>query len=135
LSRGRRHLAAFFGRTATVGVLLAAGAAADLLAHNGQANLPLHAATVARQVDVVTVLLRHGCDVNARTASGWTPLHLAAHGGYAEMIDLLVERGAALGPRNAEGATPTDLADQQGRTEVAARLRALRDNRRSEGAG
>ena len=117
------HLAAFFGRTATVELLLEAGAASDLLAHNHQANLPLHAATAARRVKVVTVLLRHGCDVNARTEGGWTPLHLAAHGGYTELVDLSIEHGAALESRNAEGATPYDLAIEQGRSETAARLR------------
>lgn len=117
------HLAAFFGRTATVEMLLAAGASPDLLARNRQANLPLHAATAARRVDVVTVLLRHGCDVNARTAGGWTPLHLAAHGGYTELVDLFIEHGAALESRNAEGVTPYDLAIEQGRSEAAARLR------------
>ena len=117
------HLAAFFGRTATVELLLAAGAADDLLARNGQANMPLHAATAARRVDVVTLLLKHGSDVNARTAGGWTPLHLAAHGGYAELVDLLLEWGAAPESRNAEGATPYDLAVEQGRSEVSARLR------------
>ncbi len=119
------HLAAFFGRTATVGLLLAAGAADNLLARNEQANLPLHAATAARRVDAVTMLLKHGSEVDGRTAGGWTPLHLAAHGGYAELVDLLLEWGAAPESRNTEGATPVDLADQQGRTEVAARLRAL----------
>jgi ankyrin repeat protein len=119
------HLAAFFGRTATVEMLLAAGAATDLLARNPQANLPLHAATAARRVDVVAVLLRHGCDVNSRTAGGWTPLHLAAHGGYTELVDLFIEHGAALESRNADGVTPYDLAIEQGRSETAARLRVL----------
>jgi ankyrin repeat protein len=117
------HLAAFFGRTPTVGLLLAAGALDNLLAHNPQANMPLHAATAARRVDVVTLLLKHGSDVNACTAGGWTPLHLAAHGGYAELVDLLFEWGAAPESRNAEGATPYDLAVEQGHSEVAARLR------------
>ena len=117
------HLAAFFGRTATVELLLAAGALDNLLARNGQANMPLHAATAARRVDVVTLLLKHGSDVNARTAGGGTPLHLAAHGGYAELVDLLLEWGAALESRSAEGATPYDLAVEQGHSEVSARLR------------
>jgi uncharacterized protein len=119
------HLAAFFGRTATAELLLESGAAADLLARNRQANLPLHAATAARRVDVVSLLLGHGSDVNARTADGWTPLHLAAHGGFAELVDIFVEKGAGLNTRNAQGATPLDLAIEQGRTEVAAHLRAL----------
>lgn len=119
------HLAAFFGRTATAELLLESGAAADLLARNRQANLPLHAAAAARRVDVVRLLLRQGSDVNARTADGWTPLHLAAHGGFAELVDVFVEKGAGLNTRNAQGATPLDLAIEQGRTEVAAHLRAF----------
>ncbi len=119
------HLAAFFGRTATVELLLATGAATDLLARNHQANLPLHAATAARRVDVVTVLLRNGCNVNARTAGGWTALHLAAHGGYTELVDLFIEHGAAPDSRNADGATAYDLAVEQGRSETAARLQVL----------
>jgi uncharacterized protein len=119
------HLAAFFGRRETAKALLDAGAAIDALAHNRRANMPLHAATAGRRVDLVDLLLEHDADVNSTTAEGWTQLHLAAHGGYLELVELLLARGASIGSRTAEGKTPLDLAMQQGQAAVGVRLRAL----------
>jgi len=119
------HLAAFFGQRETAEVLLQAGARIDLLSHNRQANMPLHAATAARRVDLVYLLLEHGAEVNSTTAEGWTPLHLAAHGGFLELAERFLSRGASIEAQTAEGRTPLDLATQQGQAEVLTRLRAF----------
>ena len=81
----------------TLPIRMQAGARIDLLSHNRQANMPLHAATAARRVDLVYLLLEHSAEVNSTTAEGWTPLHLAAHGGSLELAETFLSRGASIG--------------------------------------
>jgi len=75
----------------------------DLLAeHGGDVNAveegfgwtPLHAcAEWWNDTQIAEALLRHGANVNARSAQGWTPLHYSIALGRNEMAALLRERG------------------------------------------
>jgi ankyrin repeat protein len=57
---------------------------------------------------VVSVLLEHGADVNAKNQDGSTALHAAAFLGRAETAQLLLEKGADAATRNNDGATSLD---------------------------
>jgi len=47
--------------------------------NNAYGNTALHTAIRAGHVDIVSLLLEKGCDVNARNHIGSTPLHLCAY--------------------------------------------------------
>ena len=55
---------------------------------------PLHAATAARNAEVVTLLLEAGADPDARQHGGWTPLAAARHAGQDAIADILLAHGA-----------------------------------------
>ncbi len=76
---------------------------------------PIHAihAAAARADDPVTIslLVRAGADVNARTNNGQTPLHeAAATNNNPAIIEALVEAGADVNARAAGGRTPLHVA-------------------------
>jgi uncharacterized protein len=54
-------------------------------------------------LDIVTILLDAGADIDGATYHGSTPLMVAAAGGNLPIVRLLVERGAALHRRDSEG--------------------------------
>ena len=55
---------------------------------------------------MVTLLLSHGADVNARDNNGMTPLHDAAREGHSEVVTLLLSHGADVNARDNNGRTP-----------------------------
>jgi ankyrin repeat protein len=59
-------------------------------------------------LNIATLLLDQGADVNATDQFGNTSLHLAVR--YPELVRLLLERGARVGARNAFGDTPLHRA-------------------------
>jgi ankyrin repeat protein len=81
-------------------------------------------------VDLVSLLIARGADVNGRRRDGLTALHSAAYRGHLGVIDLLLKHGADVALRGHEGHGPhagqtaADLADAQGHTDAAALLRA-----------
>jgi ankyrin repeat protein len=79
--------------------------------------------------DIVRYLLDAGEDPNRfnppGTHSHSTPLHQAALAGHGDVVRLLVERGARLDIRDIHHqGTPLEWAEYDGRSEVAAYLRA-----------
>ena len=52
-------------------------------------------------LELVSLRLAKGCDVNVGMPSGWTALMLAAHMGQLEIVRLLLEKGARLQGSNA----------------------------------
>jgi len=73
--------------------LIAAGA--DLRGVNGRSETPLHWAVWRRRSDrIITILLDHGADLDARRDDGRTAYALAIRTGQAATADLLAQRGA-----------------------------------------
>jgi uncharacterized protein len=117
------HLAAFFGHLDAARVLLGAGAAVDAVAMDPQRVTPLHSAAAGRHPDIVSLLLEHGADPNARQRGGWTPLHAAAQNGDSSSVEALLAAGADPVTRHDAGSSAADLAEEAGHSELAALLR------------
>ncbi len=61
-------------------------------------------------VDIVSLCLNAGVDVNARAGDGHTALHFAVTSASPEVVELLIGRGANANARNSAGATPLHRA-------------------------
>lgn len=123
------HLAAFFGRTEAVRILLEAGASVTAYTRNDFANQPLHAAAAGRHVEICRLLLAAGADVNATQHGGYAPLHEAAQHGDDEMVELFLSAGGDPTVSVADGGTPADLAAAAGHRDVAKRIREVAEAR------
>lgn len=104
------HLAAFFGKTEAVRLLLNKGAEVKRRSTNPMNNLALHAAAAGRHTGVVKLLLEFGTPANAQQHGGWTALHAAAQHGDVEMAEILVQNGADISARADNQQRPLDLA-------------------------
>ena len=114
------HLAAHFGETPAVALLLAHGGDPRARSRNPLANTPLHAGLAGTAgLDLVDRLLSAGAEVNAVDGGGFTPLHLAASRGELSLVTRLLLRGAETSMRTAEGRTPADLARARGHEPTA----------------
>ncbi len=120
------HLAAFFGRSGTVAMLIAAGAELEARSANYMANTPLCAA-IAGKTDAATIstLLEAGANASATVASGVRPLHLAASRGATGIVNDLLRRGARADVTTDDGKTAAQFAAERGHPEVAAMLEAV----------
>ena len=87
-------LAAFFGQPEAVRFLIGRGADVHAVARNPMRVQPLHAATAARIVESVRLILEAGADPNAEQQEGWTALMAARRHGDDEIVDLLLAHGA-----------------------------------------
>lgn len=116
-------LAAFFGQSEVVRLLLEAGANPSAPSQNAMRVAPLHSAVAAQHIDIAADLLRHGAEANATQADDFTPLHEAAQNGQVEMIALLLQHGADTRAQLSDGRTPLQLAEAHGKREAAALLR------------
>lgn len=114
------HLAAFFGRTATVSALIEAGADLEARSANYMENTPLCAA-IAGATDPATIaaLLAAGADASARAAAGVRPIHLAASRGAEAVVRALLERGARADVATDDGKTAAQFAAERGHPSVA----------------
>ncbi|HEX3299529.1 MAG TPA: ankyrin repeat domain-containing protein [Actinomycetota bacterium] len=117
------HLAAFFGQTDAVRLLLARGATVDRNGTGWMTGTPLHAAASGSHAGVVRMLLDAGADPNNRQRHGYTPLHSAAANGDLESIDLLLETGADPAATNDDGETALVLAEREDDLVIVERLR------------
>jgi uncharacterized protein len=111
-------LAAFFGRTAAVALLLEAGADPNVAAQNALRVRPIHSAAANRRPEtalaIVGKLLARGADPNVTQQGGWTPLHQAADHGHVELVQLLLEHGAHRHSRSEDGRLPVEMARTKG---------------------
>ena len=113
-------LAAFFGQTDAVRLLLDRGADVHAVARNAMKVTAMNAAAAAnsRRAEVARLLLDYGATVDARQEGGWTPLHAAAQSGDVELVTLLLARGADPALANDYGKTAAALAEEKGHAEV-----------------
>ena len=78
-------------------------------ARDSDASTPLHCAAWKGHVEVVTLLLESGADIQAKNENchwGDTALHAAAHGNQRAVAEALIDRGADLHALNSAGNTP-----------------------------
>jgi ankyrin repeat protein len=117
------HLAAFFGHTDIVRLLLGRGADPMAVARNPMEVMPLHSAMagsdVAGRPPTAQLLLEHGANVDARTHGGFTALMEAAQNGDLETATLLLSHGADASLASDQGKTASDLATAGGHPDVA----------------
>lgn len=120
-------LAAYFGQTEALALLLEAGADPNAISRNTRQVRPLHSAVAHRRPEAALksaeVLLARGAEVNVAQPGGWTPLHHAAASGHVELVKLLLRSGADTQAKSDDGRTPVDLAAAYGFTEVTDILR------------
>jgi ankyrin repeat protein len=116
-------LAASRGNVQTVRALLAGGADPFMTTQKGTA--PLHVATWGGSpyagdwtedekknlLEVTTLLVERGADVNSTGEHGWTPLHGAAYKGVDAVVQFLVEHGAHIDVFDEYGQTPLSIAN------------------------
>ncbi|XP_066594349.1 ankyrin repeat and KH domain-containing protein 1 isoform X2 [Prorops nasuta] len=80
---------------------------------------PLMEAASAGHVDIVSLLIAHGADVNAQSTSGNTPLMYACAGGHENVVRVLLKAGANVEDHNENGHTPLMEAASAGHVPVA----------------
>jgi hypothetical protein len=93
-------------------------------ARGGRPETPMHAAAGAGHANIISLLIEHGADIEARSRiiSGGTPLHRAAWGGRLEVGQYLLDRGADINARDWSLRTPLIYAVLAGDVEFARML-------------
>ncbi len=128
--------AARCGRTEEVSSLIELGARIDWSPENE--DTPLLAAVKNNHIDVATILIAHGADVNRTSIGGNNALHLAARGGHEEMCALILSATSGSDEENGDsittcpflcsndaGLTPFDIAVEKGFWALAETLKNL----------
>ena len=113
------HLACQSRRPLVVEYLLHAGANPHL-ASLSRGLTALHQAAMRGCISCVQMLLKSGCDINARTCSetASTALHLAVSVGASVCVRVLLEARADACVRDTEGFTPLHIASAKGNLEI-----------------
>ena len=111
------HMAAEYGSTDVIRILLEAGANPGARDKNGLT--PLHRAVLNNRSGATRLLLEAGFNVNDVDKNGNTPLHYAADVSREEMMELLLAGGADVNAKNKDGATPLHCAVWMLRTNAA----------------
>lgn len=92
---------------------------------------PLHIACERGNLELITYLVEHGADINAKTDptkdillsgyrynDGTTPLHIACKSGRLEIIKYLAEHGAEINIINEHDETPLSIAQNDNHVEI-----------------
>jgi ankyrin repeat protein len=103
------HLAALYGRTDAVRLLLERGADPNAPTTTGRQATPLHCAALRGHLAAVRLLLAGGADVNVADRGGETALHLACRSHDSSMQALLAEHGADSDRVSRCGQTPSQV--------------------------
>lgn len=112
-------LACFFGHIDVVKCLTKKGANPNLASNNSFRVAPIHSASAISHLEIATVLIAHGANVNVRQAQGFTPLHSAAHNGQTALVKLLVDSKANINVKTDAGQTPLEMAIEKNFKETA----------------
>lgn len=123
-------MAARFGATSSVIVLLRAGANPDLATGDRWGSTPLMEAARDGHVEIGRRLLRAGARVNHPDSSGGTALHWAVRAGNSRYAEVLLNGGADQSVRDWSGETPLDVARRINNPDLVALLESWRGRRR-----
>src|SRR5262249_51347846 len=69
-------------------------------------------------LNLITLLLDHGADINVRNMKGKTPLRLAVESGNSELVHLFLRRRAQVDDKAKDGQTALMVARAQNLTEI-----------------
>jgi ankyrin repeat protein len=107
-------LAAFFGHSETVRLLLARGADVAQVARNAMRIQAIHAAVAGRSRETVELVVEAGAPINAQQDKGWTALHEVVNKKDLDLTRYFLAHGADPKVQNDEGKSPIGLAAEQG---------------------
>jgi uncharacterized protein len=84
----------------------------------------LHAAMFQKNLEIVTLLINYGINVNAQgPRNGYTPLHDAVWANNPEAAKILLANGAKTDIKGKEGLTPYEKAVKENKKEMAELLK------------
>ncbi|MBE1445228.1 ankyrin repeat domain-containing protein [Paenibacillus sp. OAS669] len=120
-------MAAHFGNTETVKLLLDLGADVNARSKDGSLNnMAIHAAIMGNYEHIIQMLIQYGADVHAKCEgslrSGYTVLHVAAYFGRDSLVKLFLEYGVDPTVKNEDGETAHQIAVHKGHLLTAALL-------------
>jgi hypothetical protein len=102
--------------------------ARDVNNKGGSHMTPLHAASIKGHLEVASLLLENGADINSRDHVGRVPLHRVSQGGQLIMVEsslsiarLLVKFGADVNVTDDDDWTPLHAAARSGYREITER--------------
>ncbi|XP_068116788.1 ankyrin repeat domain-containing protein 27 isoform X2 [Hyperolius riggenbachi] len=96
------------------------GLSVNVSSHDG--FTPVHIASMHGHTVLVSLLLKHGAQVDAKNGSRALPLHLACHKGHLEVVKILLEYSTGKNKRDMNGNTPLIYACMGDHLEIASLL-------------
>ena len=90
----------------------------DVNTMGGYHGSPLFAALIKEDIDVASLLLQRGANLNILDEIGRSALHRAAEGGRIHIADLLLKHGADVDLPNSSGDSALSLASYKGQIEM-----------------
>ena len=92
------------------------GSGADVNGVNKVKHTPLMIAAIRGHINALTLLIKHGADVDLQDSDGYKALHFAVYGSdiSSEMFSCLIGIGADVNARTNNGVTPLMIAAEEG---------------------
>jgi ankyrin repeat protein len=116
LSRTALHWAAVSGKTELARALLDENShqLANVRAVTERGKTALHLAAENNHLEIVSLLLARGAEIEATSDGYWTPLLNAAQNGHDRVVELLLEKEANVNARTSSGMTALHWAAENG---------------------